>query len=211
MTSLATASNAAVPAYVSKKRGHDKELDIDGRMHIRDVNVCMESVSPYRGGEIPGWQALGLKEDEIYQVYRPGAELSRPETIASANGIPLLRRHVAVSADDHKHMDTIGTTGTTARWEPPFIKNDLAVWVADDIEGIEDKTKHQLSPGYRYTPVREDGTFEGKKYQVRMTNIAFNHIANVETGRQGPDVAIDTAIELQWAAIEWAILTLADV
>lgn len=185
-----------------------RELDIDGRMHIRDVNVCMESVSPYRGGEIPGWNALGLKEDEIYQVYRPGAELSRPETIASANGIPFLRRHVAVSADDHKHMDTIGTTGTTARWEAPFIKNDLAVWVGDDIDVIEDKTRAHLSPGYRYEPVIENGTFNGAKYQIRMTKILFNHLASVHQGRQGPDVAIDSSQELQWHLIEQAILSI---
>lgn len=206
---LATAPNAAVPVGAKPKRGYDKELDIDGRMHVSDANVCMESVSPYRGSEVPGWESLGLKADETYQVYRPGDELKKPETVASANGIPLLRRHVAVSAEDHKHMDTIGTTGTNARWEAPFIKNDLAVWTANDIEGIESKEKFHMSPGYRYTPVLENGTFEGKNYQLKMTNVIFNHVAVVETGRQGPDVAIDSAVELQWLAIEKAILSLA--
>jgi len=185
-----------------------KMPDVDGRLHVIGVNICMESVSPYKGQEIPGWQELGLKADEIYQVYRPGSELSRAETIASANGIPLLRKHVATSAEDHKFWDTIGSTGTTARWESPFIINDLAVWPADDIEGIENKTKSSLSPGYRYSPVLERGEFNGKRYDIKMRNIIFNHLAVVVEGRQGPDIVIDTAEELQWTAIERAILGL---
>lgn len=186
-----------------------KMPDVDGRLHVTGANICMESISPYRGSEIPGWDAMGLKADEIYQVYRPASELQKAETIASANGIPLMRKHVATSAEDHKYWDTVGSTGTTAVWQAPYIVNDLAVWPAEDIEGIENKKKTQLSPGYRYTPVKEDGSFDGKKYQVRMTNIIFNHVAIVTTGRQGPDVAIDSAIELQWAAIETALLALA--
>lgn len=179
--------------------------DVDGRLHVHGANICMECVSGYRGREIPGYQKLGLDAETIYPVYRPGDELRKPETIASANGIPLLREHKATSADDHKYWDTIGATGTTARWEAPFIVNDLAVWPTEDIKLIEARKKKELSPGYRWIPVLEDGKFDGQSYKLKMTQILFNHLAHVIAGRQGPDVSFDTAEELQWAAIEAAI------
>ncbi len=183
-----------------------KEPDVDGRLHVTGCNICRESVDGYKGSEIPGFASLGLEADIIYQVYRPAEELEK--AVETANGIPVLREHKPTSATDHKFWDTIGATGTTARWEPPFIVNDLAIWPAPDIKGIETKEKFNLSPGYRYVPTLQNGEFEGKKFQVRMTKIAFNHIAVVSVGRQGPEVAIDSALELQWALVENAILGL---
>lgn len=196
---------------LDKNMAQDKsihEMDIDGRLHVTGANICMECVSGYVGREIPGYDSLGLSPDVIYQVYRPAEELRKPETLASANGIPLLRLHKATSASDHKFWDTIGATGTTAAWEAPYIVNDLAVWPAEDVQMIGDREKKELSPGYRWKPVLEAGVCEGKPYTLKMTAIRFNHIAHVIAGRQGPEVSFDTAVELQWAAIERAILGL---
>jgi hypothetical protein len=183
-----------------------KERDIDGRLHVADASICLECVSDYLGKEVPGYQDLGLDPEKIYQLYRPGEELEK--AVATANGIPVLRRHVETSADDHKYWDTIGATGTNAKWESPIIKNDLVIWPNEDIAGIDSKSKTGLSPGYHYVPVLEDGVFKGKPYQIRMKDIYFNHLAVVEEGRQGPRIVIDSAADLGWAAVEQAILSL---
>jgi len=198
------AEEAAEPEHAEDESM--KEKDIDGRLHVQDVPLCRESVDPYKGSEIPGYRKLGLEPDKIYRLWRPAEELEK--AVATINGIPVLRKHVATSAADHKFRDTIGTTGTAARWEAPFIKDELVIWAAPDIELIENREKFALSPGYRYEPVMENGDFEGQHYDGRMTKIVFNHVAVVEHGRQA-EVAIDSADELQWRAIERAITALA--
>ena len=178
-------------------------FDKDGRLHVEETNVCKACVNPYRGSEIPGWQELGLDPQRIYQMFRPPEELAK--ATPTINGVPLLRRHVPVSADDHQPYDVAGTVGTTARWEDPFIKNGLVIWAAKDIDGVESKKKHELSPGYHYKPAMVPGKFEGKPYDGRMEEIVFNHLCLVEEARQGQDLTVaDSVEEMQWALIESA-------
>lgn len=192
-------------AALALDRESIKSKDVDGRLHVADVPLCRESVDPYKGSEIPGYRKLGLDPEKIYRLWRPADELEK--AIGTINGIPVLRKHVATSAADHKSRDTIGATGTNARWDPPFIRGELVIWPAEDIEGIENKDKYNLSPGYRYEPVMEVGDFAGEHFDGKMTKLAFNHIAVVEVGRQA-EVAIDSKEELRWAAIERALLAI---
>ena len=118
-----------------------------------------------------------------------------------------MRQHIPVDADDHQPWDVAGAVGTTARWDDPYIKNGLTIWVAEDIEGIESKQKYELSPGYFYKAVMEPGVFNGEPYHGKMVDIKFNHLAIVVQGRQGPSVSIgDSAEEMQWAMLENAII-----
>lgn len=180
------------------------QYDKDGRLHVREANICKECISPYRGKEIPNAKELGLEPDRIYQLYRPADEIEKGA--ATSNGIQILRIHKAVSADDHQPWDVVGAVGTQARFERPYLKNALTIWPSKDIDGVEKKTKYQLSPGYHYTAVMEPGVFEGKPFDGRMAALAFNHMAIVEEGRQGPEIVIGDSLEpLQWAAIAEAL------
>jgi len=179
--------------------------DVDGRLHVADVPLCRESVDPYKGSEIPGCKRLGLDPEKIYHLWRPAEELEK--AVPTIRGIPVLRKHVATSAADHKSSDVIGAIGTNARWEAPFIIGELVIWPAKDIAGIETKEKYNLSPGYRYEPIMEVGNFNGTAYDGKMTKIVFNHEAVVEHGRQA-EVAIDSVEELRWAKIERALLSI---
>jgi 8-oxo-dGTP pyrophosphatase MutT (NUDIX family) len=182
----------------------NRKYDHDGRLHVEDVNICREGISPYVGHEVPNWEKLGLEPDKIYKFYRPGDELKK--AFDSSNGIPVLRRHKAVSAKDHDHWETVGSIGTRGAWDDPFVKNDISVWPAADIEGVESKKKTELSPGYHYKPVMEPGTFDGEDFDGRMTDIKFNHVAIVETGRQGPEITIgDSADDVLWQIVGDAI------
>ena len=182
-----------------------RSIDQDGHLHVAETNVCKACVSPYKGSEIPNYEGLGLDPDETYQMLRPPEELER--AFPTINGKPLMRKHVATSADDHQKDDVVGAVGTTARWEPPYIKNGLTIWPGKDILEIEAGSKYQLSPGYHYTALMEPGVFEGERYDGKMVDISFNHLAIVEEGRQGPDVVVaDSAIETQWGVVERALL-----
>lgn len=195
------------PVAIAFDRESVRSFDADGHMTVAEANICKECVSPYRGREIPGWDALGLDPEKVYNLYRPGDELEK--AAATSNGKPILRRHLRTSADDHQFWDTIGAVGTAAKWQKPFIKNSLSIWVQPDIDAIKSGAKRELSPGYRYTPVMEPGAFDGQPYDGRMEGISFNHLAVVEEGRQGDDVVIgDSAAEAAWARIENAIMAL---
>lgn len=112
--------------------------DADGRLHVRATNISKATVNPYYGREIPNSEALGLKPDGVYQLLRD------PEELAAAaptfNNLQLLSKHVPVSAqDDDSHQAdlTVGSTGTDAAFEEPYLRNSLVVWSKAAIAGIE--------------------------------------------------------------------------
>lgn len=166
-----------------------RTVDDNGYLHVGISNITKEQVAPYLGSEIPGFEKLGLKPDEIYNVYRPASELSKPSTVESLNGIPVLLKHAEDSAEAPA-SNRVGSTGTDAKWEPPYLTNSLHIQDADAIRRINDGTMREISMGYFYTPVLKHGEFEGEPYDVVMTDISCNHVALVEEGRAGHDVSV---------------------
>lgn len=169
-----------------------RNIDDNGYLHVGVSNITKEQVAPYRGNEIPDFEKLGLDPDEIYTVYRPASELSKPETVNSLNGIPILLKHAPDSAEEPA-SNRVGSTGTDAKWEAPYLTNSLHIQDADAIRRINDGTMREISMGYFYTPVLKHGEFEGEPYDLIMTDIACNHVALVEEGRAGHDVLVKDA------------------
>jgi hypothetical protein len=160
--------------------------DQDGRLHVGRTNISKATVNPYRGSEIPG--ALGLEPDRIYQMLRDPTELAKgAETF---NNLPLLSRHVAVSADNPQEDLVAGSTGTDASFEAPYLTNSLVIWRTEDIEACENGKKCQLSCAYYYEPHMTPGVYDGMAYDGVMRNIRGNHVALVPLGRAGPDVMV---------------------
>lgn len=165
-----------------------RTYDADGRLHVSITNISKANVCGYLGSEIPDGEALGLDAGKIYQLYRDPAELEA--AAATFNNLPLLSRHVPVSADDPQPHLVVGSTGTDAVFEAPFLRNSLVVWDAVAIAGIESGEQKELSAAYRYTPVMEPGEVAGVAFDGRMTRIVGNHVALVEVGRAGADVVV---------------------
>ena len=94
-------------------------------------------------------------------------------------------------------------------FDAPYLKNSLVVWDGEAIKLIEDDKQKELSCGYRYRADMTPGTYEGVRYDGVMRDIRGNHVALVEEGRAGPDVLVaDSIANMQWAAIELALLEL---
>jgi hypothetical protein len=170
-----------------------RRIDIDGRLHVEKSNISKATVNPYLGKEIPNWQTLGLEPEKIYQLFRDPKELKKGAD--TFNNIPLLSKHVPVSAEDHQPDLVVGSTGTDAKFESPYLTNSLVVWESVAIAGIETREQCELSCAYRYTPVMEAGTFDGQPYDGRMTEIIGNHVALVEIGRAGSDVVVADSMQ----------------
>lgn len=172
----------------ASKRVYDK---VNGYLRVSDNPFTREQVAQYRGREIPNGEANGLKPNEIYNVYRPASELSKPETIASLKEIPLLLEHATYDPQNPPKERVIGAAGSNPVWEAPYLKNSLTFHNAKAIHLLESGAMKELSLGYYYDPVFKKGTTkDGQSYDVIMTNIRANHIALVEEGRAGPDVAV---------------------
>lgn len=165
-----------------------RTTDSNGYLHVAKSNLTREEVADYYGREIPRHDELGLDTDKIYGVYRPAEELTK--AVETFNGIPVLIRHEPDSAFDPKKALRIGATGTNAEFDGHYITNALSFHDAVAISLIESGDQKELSAGYTYDPVLEDGEFNGKKYAVKMTNIKGNHIALVTVGRAGPTVVV---------------------
>ena len=171
--------------------GSVRTKDENGFLHVAVSNITKEVVNPYYGREIPGWQERGLDPDRVYYGYRSGAELEKGA--GTFSGLPLLLDHHIEDAENPQKEHRVGTVGTDARWEAPYVKAALVVTDADAIRAIEDGSMRELSCAYRYDPLWEAGTFEGVDYDFIMTNIRGNHVALVEEGRAGSDVVVADA------------------
>ena len=177
--------NPTIAFDKSSVRSYDK----DGRLHVAVTPISKANVCPYMGKEIPGWDSLGLDPNKVYNMYRDPAELEKGA--ASFNNLPLLQKHIQVSADAPMKDDVVGSIGSDVHFDAPYLKASLCVWDAEAIALIDAQKLDELSSAYHYTPVMEPGTTpEGEAYDGRMTNILGNHLALVEVGRAGPDVVV---------------------
>jgi hypothetical protein len=167
---------------------------MSGHMYVAVSKISKAAVNPYYGREVPDYDKLGLNPDMVYQVFRPPEELEK--AAQTFVGKPLTKTHKAMNADDYDHSVVIGSIGSKVFFEHPYLKADLSIWDGEAIaeieaadRGDEDGSK-ELSCGYGYTPVMENGSFEGQPFQIRMTAIHGNHTTKVESGRAGPDVLV---------------------
>ncbi len=79
------------------------------------------------------------------------------------------------------------------QWNPPYLQGELTVWDGAAIAGIESGEQREISPGYYYKAVMKSGVHEGAPYQGIMTDIHGDHVAFVDRGSQGRDIAVGDA------------------
>ena len=171
-----------------------RTYDENGYLHVSTSNITKEQVVPYVGDTIPGWQELGLKPKAIYQIYRPASEIEK--AAETFNGLPLSLDHWEMDADNLPKDKIVGSLGTDAAFDAPYLTNSLTVTDADAIAKIKTGEFRDLSAGYLCDVVMESGIFDGKHYDGVMKNIRGNHVALVREGRAGHDVRVaDSAPE----------------
>lgn len=176
-------------------KGSVRSYDPDGRLRVERAAISKANVCPYMGREIPGCETLGLDPNKTYQLLRDPSELAKAaESFAS---VPILSRHVPVSAADHQPALVIGTTGSDVEFNDPYLDVSLIFWAQDAIDDIENEIKRELSSAYRYRPDMTPGTFKGVPYDGVMRDIIGNHVAHVKEGRAGADVVVGDSKPLQ--------------
>lgn len=176
------------PLRLALDRGTARRFDADGRMHVAVSNISKSNICEYFGHEIPDGETLGLSPDRKYRLWRHPDELAK--AAPSFNNIPLLDMHVPVSAEAHQPDRVVGSTGTDAVFEPPYLRNSLVIWAQGAIDAVEAGEARELSCAYRYVADMTFGSINGEQYDGIMRSIEGNHLALVPAGRAGPDVIV---------------------
>lgn len=164
-----------------------RQMDWNGFMEVKDNPISKVGVYPYLGSEIPGAE----DPDRVYSVYRPAEELARQETIDSFKLMPFIDEHEILGKAgmpaERKGMQ--GTLGEQIYFDAPYLRGNIKIH-SSAAQSLIKAGKVELSPCYGCTWDKGDGTFEGQPYQYTQRNIMGNHLALVEEGRTGPDVAV---------------------
>ncbi|MBJ8796714.1 DUF2213 domain-containing protein [Citrobacter freundii] len=168
-------------------------VDDNGWINVEGNPISKVGVFDYLGSEIPG----APDPNKIYQVYRPAEELSRPETLESFKLIPFINNHtwLGVEGANPGDVGVDGIVGEKVYFDYPYLKANLRVF-SDEMKQELESGRTQLSPAYKYDVEHAPGVFEGQPYQYVQRNLRCgNHLARVDEGRTGPDVAVmDQAI-----------------
>jgi hypothetical protein len=160
----------------------------DGHLHVAVSHLTKATINPYKGSEIPGFDQLGIDPNRTYQLLRDPAELEK--ATPTFNNLQILDQHIPVTAADAAPDHIIGSTGSHATWNAPYIDNSLVFWTDAAITAIEHGSMQELSSAYRYRPDMTPGTYQGRNYDGVMRDIRANHVALVEAGRAGSDVVV---------------------
>ena len=179
-----------------------RTTDLDGHMRVKGCLLTKAMVNPYAARElegVPGASGLDLQSGRTFELYRDPDELKK--AVASLEGKPLLIQHEPTTADTHPKMLTVGTVSNPT-YSKGEIHGDLIFWTQDGIDAVENG-RRSISCGYRYRCVPENGTApDGSKYNARMVDIQFNHVAIVTDPRVPGAVVADSREALDEALIE---------
>lgn len=171
-------------AYFATRLSPNISVTPNGFLVCKNVPIARTGKQEYLGFE------LGIEDErreEIVVVNREESEVFSPETLASFEG--------AIFTDDHPSGEV--TTENVQYLQKGFVKDvrrgndadsdkilaDIIVTDNITIGEILNNGKREISCGYRCEYVEKDGEFYQK-------NIRGNHVALVDSGRAGKNVAI---------------------
>ena len=187
---------AEAAAYAEHRRnakdsvgGSAREYDLNGWPEIKGNPISKVGVFPYSGAQI----SPDLEPDRIYYVYRPEEELSNPETIDSFRLLPWTDEHAMLGDGEGlipaENKGIQGVIGEDVYFADGYLKGNIKVFSESLAELIENG-KRELSIGYRCEYDIESGIYNGVPYDAIQRNIRGNHLALVDEGRSGSDVAV---------------------
>lgn len=163
-----------------------RNYDYNGFLEVRDNPISKVGVFPYLGREIGA-----PEKDKIYYVYRPAEELGSQETIDSFKLMPFIDEHemLGAGATDAERKGVQGTIGEQVYFDDEYLRGNIKIHSTSAIELIK-RGKIELSPGYRNNYDFTPGEYKGQRYDAVQRNIRANHLALVQEGRTGSDVAV---------------------
>jgi hypothetical protein len=165
----------------------NRRVDDNGYLHVTDCVLTAAQVNDYKGRELKDYQNLDVEPEKLYGVYRPLEEITK--ALETYNNLPLTDNHIAISAKLPSRDRWLGFVSGNAHVVGDELLNDVSIMVGKGIADIEnadnnpESGKKELSCGYAYDLIKEEGMFNGTPYQFKMINLRGNHVALVKSGR----------------------------
>lgn len=196
---------AAAIAYAkagkSVKDGSDRITDQNGFFEVKGNPISKVGVFPYSG------RSIGAEEpDRMYYVYRPAEELGSAECIESFKLVPFVDEHhmIGEGAMPADQKGVHGVTGEDVYFEGDTLYSNIKVF-SQSLANLIEGGKRELSLGYRCTYEFAPGEYNGVKYDAIQRNIRGNHLALVEEGRMGKEVAVLDSMVFTFDAKEFTL------
>lgn len=163
-----------------------RTYDLNSFFTVADNPISREGVFPYSGGQIGA-----ADRGRIYQVYRPAEELSAADTLASFRLMPIIDDHTMLGAGftPAEDVGVHGVIGENVAVTDGVMTANLKIFSSSLAEKIK-SGKTELSCGYRCVYDFTPGVWNGHPYDAIQRQIRGNHLALVDEGRLGPQVAI---------------------
>ena len=182
-------SNSTAPEVVPIESS--KKYDENNWPEIKGNPISKVGVFPYSGAQIGHAE---LDPNRVYMVYRPEEELSAQDTINSFKLLPFTDEHAMLGSEDAGLMPAEkkgihGVIGEDVYFEDGYLKGNLKIF-SEFVNDLIKKGKKQISIGYRCMYDMQSGIYDGQPYDAIQRQIRGNHVALVEEGRSGPDVAV---------------------
>jgi len=175
-----------------------KEYDLNGWFEVHDNPLSLVGVFDYLGRNIPQERERG-NGMEPFKVYRPAEELADPDCLASFRLMPWVINHTMLG-DGTNGTTTVdekgarGVIGEQIRFDPDLgdyggVRGNIKCF-SEILAGQVAAGKVELSLGYRCIYEHAPGLFDGIPYTYVQRRIRGNHLATVDDGRMGPEVAV---------------------
>lgn len=167
----------------------NRQNDVNGFFLVKNNPISRVGVFDYLGSSIGA-----PIPNKIYRVLRPPEELGSQECIDSFKLMPFVDDHTMLGDADEgltpaEQKGVHGVIGETINFDGKTLKATLKVFSSKLSKLIADGKK-ELSLGYRCVYEMASGVYHGESYDAIQRNIRGNHIALVEAGRMGPEVAV---------------------
>jgi 8-oxo-dGTP pyrophosphatase MutT (NUDIX family) len=175
-----------------------KKFDINGWFEVERNPLSLVGVFDYLGKNIPQEVAKG-NSDKFFKVYRAAEELADPDCISSFRLVPWVIDHtmLGTGVKGTKTVDEKGARGVTGErigFDPDLgdyggLYGNIKCF-SEILAGQIHAGKAELSIGYRCYYEYAPGVFNGIPYTYIQRRIRGNHLATVNDGRMGPEVAV---------------------
>lgn len=165
-------------------------VDTNGWYEVKGNPLSKAGVYPYLGTNLPDAD----DPNKIYNVYRPAEELASPECIQSFKLLPWIDDHVMLGAEEDGLMPAEqkgvqGVVGEDVYFDGETLFGNLKVF-SEAMSNLIESGKKELSCGYRCKYEKKAGVYKGQQYDYIQRDIRGNHLALVEHGRMGSEVAV---------------------
>ena len=182
-------------------------VDGNGWFEVKANPISKVGIFPYSGRQLG---LTGPDADKMFQVLRPPEELGDPACVESFKLIPWIDGHVMLGPNVQEVTDKAmaaekkgvqGVIGEEVFFKDGTLFANIKAF-SSTLAALIQAGKRELSAGYRCIYELTGGVWNGQRYDAVQRKIRGNHLALVQEGRMGPDVAVMDRLTFSFDAKE---------